>query len=70
MKKGIAKKEAIAWDDCTARMIMSFKIGFFSLSFAEDVAFFVAASVFFLVAPVNQHAVSTVHHEGWMMGKL
>jgi len=61
MKKASQKKEAITWDDCTAPMIMSLKSGFFfSLSFAEeDVAFFVAASVFFLVAPVNQHAVST-----------
>jgi hypothetical protein len=48
-------------------MIMSFKSGFFSLSFAEDVAFFVAASFSFLVPKVDQHPTSTVQHEGWMM---
>jgi hypothetical protein len=58
----------MTWDDWTAPMIMSFKSGFFFLSFAEDVAFLlVAASVAFLMPKVDQHPTSTVHNEGRMM---
>jgi hypothetical protein len=56
-QQGIPKKEPIAWVDYTALMIMG-ELSAFSFPLPK-----MSPSD----APVNQHAVRTVHNEGWML---